>query len=135
MKHVPSPKGSDNESSLGNQTWVGNIPGDDEVVDEPRTPSKAKHNPQRELVMPHTSFFILDNASTYIFLVVINFYNPYNKEKQPREVWMPNQNFERVPISIIEKGDRMIYSTSLTKLLQATIEEESPIKGMCSSLF
>ena len=76
------------------QTWVGNVPGDDEVVDEPRTPTKAKHDPQRELAMPRTSFFILDNASTYIFLVVVNFYNPYDKEKQPREVWIPNQNFE-----------------------------------------
>ena len=135
MKHIPSPKGSDNKSSPGNQTWVGNVPGDDEVVDEPRTLTKAKHNPQRELVMPHTSFFILYNASAYIFIVVINFYDPYDKEKQPREVWIPNQNFKRVPISVTEKGNRMIYSTSLTKLLQATIEEGSPIKGMHSSLF
>ena len=135
MRHVPLPEGSDNESSPSDQTWVGSVPGDDEVVDEPRTPTKAKHDLQRELAMPRTSFFILDNASTYIFLVVVNFYDPYDKEKQPREVWIPNQNFERVPISIVEKGDRMIYSTSLTKLLQATIEEESPIKGMRSSLF
>jgi hypothetical protein len=135
MKHVPSHEGSNNESSPGDQGCIDDIPGDEEFVDEARTPTKAKHDLQRGLAMPRTSFFILDNASTYLYLVVVNFYDPYDNAKQPHEVWIPNQNIEQVPISVVEKGDRTIYSTSLARLLQVAIQEESPIKGMLLSLF
>lgn len=134
MKDVPLPEGSDNESSPGDQSCVDRIPGDEEVFDEPRTPTRAKRDLRGELAMPRASFLVLYNASTYLYLVVVNFYDPYDKAKQPREVWIPNQNIEQVPISVVEKGDRTIYSTSLAKLLQVAIQEESPIKGTLSSL-